>query len=60
VGHAFERQNLCYNGLANKPFEFRNGFDIVGQWKVSSCANVFFSFVYAPLDLLTYLDGTVR
>jgi len=60
VGHAFERQNLCYNGLANKPFEFRNGFDIVGQWKVSSYATVFFSFVYVPLDFLAYLDGTVR
>ena len=40
VGHAFEREDLCYNGLANKPFEFRNGFDIVGQWKVSMASGI--------------------
>jgi len=37
------------NGIASKPFKFRNGFDIIVWGKVCNCAPVF-NFVYVPLD----------
>ena len=45
----FLNGKVCENGFAQKPSEFRSGFDIVGQGKVCSCVPTF-NYVSVPLD----------